>query len=449
MGSYQWLKSMYNQLFLIKSPYTKNQIRSAVSTLTYIYEIQNNDTHISAFAKAIDEIKHLIITQKLLEEREKYKQFWLQNKYIQTISNTFESSQISPQNELIPLKHNDKNVISLFSGAMGLDLGFLLTGYNIKYTLDIDSTVCNTINANLPNVICENKNIIEITGKQILLKTNLDQNQIDLLIGGAPCQPFSSIGKRQGFDDQRSIPLIHFIRLLNELQPKAFVLEEVPGILTCKSTIDPYKKVIDYVIAKLSETNYHFNYCILNSADFGSPQIRKRVIFIGMQNKKPFFPSPTYSNSDNKLKPYNTLWEAIGNTHSIIEKNNFIPYTFKIQNIMKLIPPGGNWKDLPDEIAKNIMQKAYYASGGKSQCFRRLTWDEPSPTLQTDPNHKLSMLGHPTDLRSLNLFEYKRLQGFPDNWKLCGTLSQQFKQIGNAVPIHLSYAIAKCLLYQI
>lgn len=355
---------------------------------------------------------------------------------------------------------NGFTAISLFSGAMGLDLGFLAAGFDIRLANDIDKNSSLTIQNNLPKLPFIHKDFTQVTKEEVLKTASLEVGEVDLLVGGPPCQPFSPAGRRQSFNDPRASPLKSFIKTINDVQPKAFVMEEVPGLLSSRlqhvSISERDKRALlpeeerssafNVVLEMLNSTGYNFTYGILNSADFGAPQVRRRLIFIGLRKGQPSLPKPSFSTSprNEALKPWNTFWQAVAD----IQGKDFssASLSHSVQKYMKYVSPGGYWRHLPQEIIPEAMGGAYKSGGGKMGFYRRLCWDEPSPTVVTSPVQKSTLFVHPEAMRPLSVEEYKRVQGFPDDWKLAGSTNDRYRLIGDAVPVYLSYAIAKHVL---
>lgn len=337
--------------------------------------------------------------------------------------------------------------LSLFSGVGGLDMGFIDNGFEPILFIEMDSDCIDTLRNNV------NPDKVWKSDVRTVKITNIPTP--DVLIGGPPCQPFSVMGKRRGFSDPRSDGLTEYIRILNDTHPKIFVIEEVPHVL--HKSYNALKR-IDIV----KEYGYHYRYKILNSADYGVPQKRRRVIFVGTTlKKKIIFPNPTHIENAFgtkkrliKLKtikkpaykrPWVTIRDVCGDM--IDMEHEFIDFSPNRLEYLRKIPPGGNWRDLPGEDIKKVMGPHPFASsrGGRTGFLRRLSWDKPSPTLMTSPTQQATTLCHPEKDRPLSIEEYKRIQQFPDTWKFFGTTQSKYRQIGNAVPVGLSNAIAKSI----
>ena len=258
---------------------------------------------------------------------------------------------------------------------------------------------------------------------------NLYKN-IDILMGGVPCQSFSYAGKRKGLDDMRGNLLLEFIKIVKNICPKIFIIENVKGLYThCNGTT--FKKIYD----EIENTNNYNIYCkVLNSNDYGVPQNRERLFIVGVsKNIKKEFKFP----EKNEYKP--VLRDVLENCPT----SDGIEYSEKKKKLFELIPEGGCWVDLPLEMQKTYLGKSFESGGGKRGILKRLHMDKPCLTLLTSPSQKQTERYHPIKTRPLQILEYARIQTFPDDYKFYGSLNQQYRQIGNAVPVKLAYHLAK------
>jgi len=361
----------------------------------------------------------------------------------------------------ISIKKNGKPIaLSFFSGAMGLDLGLEKSGFDIRLTCEFDKFCRQTIALNRPNTALLN-DINDYQKQDILNAAQLTQNDdIDLIVGGPPCQSFSTAGKRKGFNDDRGNAFLKYIDLALELRPKYIVIENVRGLLSCPMDHRPHDQrgegypelsedelkggALNFVISKLKKSGYGYSFNLYNSANFGTPQTRERVVIIcSRDGKTPPFLLPTHSDNEKfKLPKWKTLKPCIKN----IKTHDHLNFPEKRLKYYRLLKPGNNWRNLPEELQKEAMGKSYYSGGGKTGFLRRLAWDKPSPTLVTHPAMPATDLAHPIENRPLSIQEYKRIQEFPDNWELAGPLIQKYKQVGNAVPLSLGYALGKTII---
>lgn len=341
--------------------------------------------------------------------------------------------------------------ISLFSGAMGLDLGIEKAGIDIKACVEMNKQAVSTIRCNTSIPVID-RDITTVTSEELLEISGLKSGQVDLIVGGPPCQAFSTAGARRGLDDFRGNVIIQYLRVVSEIQPRYFILENVRGILSAKlnAVPDSYKEyesikndkgsVIRFLANEFKKLGYTISFALFNAANYGVPQVRERVIIFGAKGDKRIpLPQPTHS----ELGLYGTeKWVTLGDVIKDLPEANeseYVPLSKKLQQYMPLVKDGENWTCLEPEIAQEAMGKAYFLGGGKTGFLRRLSYNKPSPTLVTSPIMPATLICHPTELRPLSIKEYARVQQFPDNWKFSGKISEIYKQIGNAVPVGLGY----------
>ncbi len=251
---------------------------------------------------------------------------------------------------------------------------------------------------------------------------------------------------------------IRYLDLIKKLNPTYFVIENVRGLLSVPLKHVPHRKrngklktieekggTLQYILNYLKKCGYKVSFNLYNSANFGTPQIRERVVIIGNKKEKLPYLAPTHSEHGQfGLKPWNTFRTASRGLHNIKHDHvNFPKYRIKYYKKLK---EGQNWKNLPKSLQKEALGSSYFAGGGKTGFLRRLGWNKPSPTLVTDPTMPATDLAHPELDRPLSIQEYKRIQEFPDDWRLNGSLRNQYKQVGNAVPISLGKAIGKLIV---
>jgi DNA (cytosine-5)-methyltransferase 1 len=351
------------------------------------------------------------------------------------------------------------SVISLFSGGGGLDLGFITEGYKIIWAIDNDSNAVATYKANVgENIICADIN-------------NIDVNSIpraDIVIGGPPCQSFSLAGKRN-IEDKRGQLVWKYIHIIEKVCPKAFVFENVTGLLSAKNIEG--KKIIDLLKFEFKNIGYEIEMQTINAADYGIPQRRKRVIIVGLKNGKKFvFPKPTHNESGEGLKKYVSVQEALGDLPAAIDdENGAVTYAIEPQNdyqkrmrsgntvtehfmpqmseldkyIISHIKPGGNYMDVPKNV-NSVRIRRLQKEGGHTTCYGRLAPDKPSYTINTyfnRPNVGCNI--HYSADRLITVREALRLQSFPDTYVLISTSKQGRNTIiGNAVPPMLAEIIA-------
>ena len=352
-------------------------------------------------------------------------------------------------------KNQEPTVLSFFSGIMGLDLGLEKAGFEIKLACENDKYCRQTITLNRPNMALIG-DINQYTAKEILKFAGLTKkDEVDLMIGGPPCQAFSTAGNRKGFNDDRGNVFLKFLDIALEIRPKFIVIENVRGLLSCPMSHRPHDKrgieypdlsldelpggALNFILNRLKKAKYGYSFNLYNSANFGTPQIRERVIIICSRNgQMPPYLIPTHSQNGEfglpKWKTFKQAVKGIKNHHHVNFPDTRLKY-------YKLLKEGQNWKNLPAKLQKEALGNSYYAGGGKTGFLRRLAWNKPSPTLVTHPAMPATDLAHPVENRPLSIEEYNRIQEIPDDWVLAGSLIEQYKQVGNAVPLGLGYAL--------
>lgn len=327
------------------------------------------------------------------------------------------------------------NSIELFAGGGGLALGMSLAGFHHVLLNEFETAACKTLKTNKPewNVIEGDVRHIDFTPLR---------GKIDFLSGGFPCQAFSYAGKGAGFNDTRGTLFFELARAVKEIQPKVFMGENVKGLISHENgrTFETIKNTIAELGYTLVEPR------VLRAIMYQVPQKRERLILIAIRNdiaQNVEFHWPT---------PYHevlTLRDAL--YKSVIYEND-VPvsegaqYPEKKKRVLAMVPQGGDWRNLPEEVAKDYMGGSWLLGGGKTGMARRLSLDEPSLTLTCSPCQKQTERCHPLETRPLSVREYARIQTFPDNWAFQGSMSDKYKQIGNAVPVNLAWAVGRSLI---
>ncbi len=353
---------------------------------------------------------------------------------------------------------SNRDVISLFSGAMGLDIGLIQAGLTVKIGQDFDKSCVETMQANGHNVV--SGNIQEIEPQQLLDMAELSVGEPFLICGGPPCQPFSTAGKRLGINDPRGSLFMDFIKMISYIHPRFFIMENVKGIMSAPLKHTPIANrtkgsmehenqlgtVLDVVLNEFKKLGYTTVYGVLDAVNYGVPQFRERFVLIGSRDHEDIYlPMPShFQMHQNKGLRWNTLYDAIHDLEH--DYGQCTSFSEERMEYLKLVPQGGNWRSLPEDVIKAAMGGAYESGGGKVGFYRRLDYKQPSPTLVTSPVQKASMLCHPTQNRPLSVKEYARIQQFPDNWIFKGTTVAKYRQIGNAVPVGLARALGQVLL---
>ncbi len=335
--------------------------------------------------------------------------------------------------------------ISLFSGAMGLDIGLEKAGIDFKLCQDFDASCFETMLINDKPAMAGD--IREIESSTILKRAGLKQGEVFLLCGGPPCQPFSTAGKRLGINDPRGSLFMDYVRMVDEIRPRFFVFENVKGLTSI--SVDKGGRpgeVLEIILSEFHRIGYKTVYGILDAVHYGVPQFRERLIILGSRdNEDIFLPKPTHFQR-HQLK--SMQWKTLGEAIKDLENNPGPCTSFSEERLrfLRMIPEGGNWRNLPLELQPEAMGGAWKSGGGKVGFYRRLSYSQPSPTVVTSPVQKATMMCHPTQDRPLSVKEYSRIQQFPDDWIIAGTISNQYKQIGNAVPVGLAEAVGNALI---
>lgn len=356
--------------------------------------------------------------------------------------------------------------IGLFSGAGGLDLGLHLAGFATLAVSDIDSDCAATLRANRSafgqRARVLELDVTELRVQQLASESNLGRTQLTLLAGGPPCQAFTTSGRRRALRDDRGSLVGQYLRILSGLKPKYFLMENVTGFFSAALRHRPLRargseheplspderkgSVFRWFLEELIATGYSVTWGVLDAIDFGVPQFRQRAFLIGTTSSDPVF-LPTGSHGPTQTRRgerWRTLRDALA---GLVEANPQIqPLSeFKV-NVFRHIPPGANWRSLPVKLRKETMGGAFFAEGGRSGWWRRLTWDRPAPTILTMPDHSSTALIHPDETRCLSVRECARCQTFPDSFEFQGASRSKYSQIGNAVPVELARALGNQIL---
>ena len=374
-------------------------------------------------------------------------------------------------------------VVSLFSGAMGLDIGLEKTKrFRVIACVEKEPAFCETIRANHSagrlhrDLKVFQRDIADLDPMEVLRDVGLKPGELDVLVGGPPCQSFSTVGRRRTTQDPRGTLLWHFLRFVEVMKPRFFLMENVRGLLSAALKHRPLAKrpdcggqplaadeqhgsVVRLFAADLEaipDASYHMDCFEVNAVNYGAPQLRERALFVGNRfNAVVNFPDPTHGSpyatepqgdlfeQGNGLSPWRTLGDAIG---ALRETNPAImDFSPRKKGYLSLVRPGSNWRSLPVELQKESMGRVWFAKGGRSGWWRRLSFDLPCPTLVTMPNHAGTSLCHPMETRALSIMEYALIQEFPKDWQFCGRLSEQYAQVGNAVPVRLGQVAGEVL----
>ncbi len=319
--------------------------------------------------------------------------------------------------------------IELFAGAGGLALGLEQAGIKCLALNEIDHWACETLRKNRPDW-----NVIEDNVKNVSFKEM--KGKVDVVTGGFPCQAFSYAGKKLGLEDARGTLFYEFARVVKETMPSICIGENVRGLLNHDGG-----RTIQGMISVLDEIGYTvLPPKLLKAIFYNVPQKRERVLIVGIRK-----------DLNHELFEFPKPYQKIYNVRDALKKgelyNTNVPFSVgqkypeTKERVLELVPEGGYWRDLPIDIQKEYMGKSFFLGGGKTGMARRLSWDEPSLTLTCSPAQKQTERCHPEETRPFTVREYARIQTFPDTWEFAGSVTQQYKQIGNAVPVNLAKEI--------
>jgi DNA (cytosine-5)-methyltransferase 1 len=332
--------------------------------------------------------------------------------------------------------------LSFFSGCLGLDLGFHQAGYRCLSLNELNPHAQATIEQNLhrfgdspPRLYRDS--MLDLTPARILDDLGIQAGEVDVMIGGPPCQSFSLAGKRGGLHDPRGQLFLRFIDLIAAVRPRYAVIENVRGLLSKKLGALPV------ILAKIDSAGYRVGYKLYDAADFGVPQHRRRVIFFLARDGETVEPMVGTHGGDGQPR-HATLRDAIEHLQGNTTETKLFPPS--VLQYLQYVPAGGNWRSIPPELRPDWLLKA--TGNGDNNWFHRPAWDVPTRTLAC-----VSMAGncrrnphcHPEELRGLSVEECAAIQTFPDGFALAGSRGQRYRQLGNAVPVKFARAIAEHL----
>jgi DNA (cytosine-5)-methyltransferase 1 len=380
------------------------------------------------------------------------------------------------------MPNNRLTNISLFSGAGGLDIGLHQAGFLTKVCVENDSHCHETLETNRHLLGHEEMpvlgDITMLSPSDLLEYSGLRREEVDLVSGGPPCQAFSTAGHRGSVNDPRGRLFLDFVKIVESIRPRFFVMENVRGLRSAALKHRPLnQRGNDFpdlseeeelgsmlnlgILPEFQRIGYQVVWGELNALDYGSAQDRRRLLFIGSRDTE--LPSetegpsdlskivpPTYSRDlSSGISPVKVLKDVILDLED--DPGPFMPYSPNRAKVFERIPEGRNWRwmrdsdDFSQQELEDFMGGAYTSTGGRVGFWRRLSWDKWSPTLTTSPVQKATGLCHPTKNRPLSVREYARIQGFPDDWTFSGPVASQYRQIGNAVPVELAVSVGKAV----
>ncbi|MBF4163490.1 DNA cytosine methyltransferase [Nocardioides acrostichi] len=353
-------------------------------------------------------------------------------------------------------------MVSLFTGAGGLDTGLDATGeFDLLGCVEIESRYCESLRVNRaagrfgsPSTEIIEADLSVLDPVVLMEKLGIEPGEVDVLVGGPPCQAFSTAGRRKSVADPRGTLVWDFLRFVEALQPTMFVMENVRGLLSAALQHRPIAerpphgppltraelpgsvmRLWAHDLARL-EGGYRADCFEVNAVNYGAPQLRERALVIGNRlGKVVDFPEPTHGPGTDR--PFGTLGEALAGVVEAPAERVLMDFSPRKKAYLELVTPGGNWRTLPPAVAQESMGRAFHAKGGRSGWWRRLSRDLPCPTITTMPNHSSTSMCHPDEVRVLSVAECLAVQEFPADWQVTGSPQEQYAQVGNAVPARL------------
>ncbi len=327
------------------------------------------------------------------------------------------------------------NSVELFAGAGGLALGMEKAGFHHVLLNESDHSACVTLTKNRPEWSVIEGDVRNIDFKPL-------HGNVDFLSGGFPCQAFSYAGKQGGFSDTRGTLFFELARAVSEIQPRVFMGENVKGLVS-----HDHGRTFETIKAAISELGYTLvEPRVLKAIMYQVPQKRERLILLAVRNDVAENVSFRWPSPYKRVMTLRDAFYAGVIYDTDVPKSAGVNYPEKKRKVLALVPQGGDWRNLPETVAKEYMGGSYHLEGGKTGMARRLSLDEPSLTLTCSPCQKQTERCHPIETRPLTVREYARIQTFPDDWQFAGTVSEQYKQIGNAVPVNLAWTVGRSVI---
>ncbi len=363
------------------------------------------------------------------------------------------------------MKKSQRQFISFFSGALGLDIGLKLGGLECLALNEFDPVACRTARTNLGRLYPKQQpklyecDIRSLDPELLTRDLKIRPGKLFAIVGGPPCQAFSTAGRRLGLNDDRGNVFLHFIDLILGLKPKYAIFENVRGLLSVPLVHRPHSQrgggfdslrpeersggALLHILNLLERAGYKTTFNLYNTANFGVPQIRERLIFFASRDGSavPHIAKTHDQEGNDGLPKWKTFRDAIKNLP--LEPPEAGKFPEKRLRYYRLLKEGQNWRSLPKELQPEAMGASWFAGGGKTGFYRRIAWDKPAPTLVTSPTMPATDLCHPEELRPLSVQEYKALQTFPPEYVLEGKLDEKYRQVGNAVPCLFGKVIAE------
>jgi DNA (cytosine-5)-methyltransferase 1 len=373
-----------------------------------------------------------------------------------------------------------REVWSLFSGAMGLDLGLASAQLRPQVAVELDPACAQTVRANPAHPVhWIEDSVSNVTAERLRRESGFD-GDVWLIAGGPPCQAFSPGGNREGLSDPRGNLIFEYFRIVKDVRPAHFLFENVANLTTAALKHRPIDQrpgknwnlsayasdrdhgtddappmtddelagsALRFLLAEISTLkDYQITFGVVDAASYGAAQHRLRFVMLGSRDGEPPPLNVATHNADGTAgcSRWRTLRDVIWDLRD--DPGHHYVYTEGFKRLFELVPPGGYWKDLPPDLQRVALGNAFESGGGKTGFFRRLSWDTPAPTITGKPNRKGAALCHPEAIRPLSVRECARIQGFPDDWVIAGTNEAKYRQIGNAVPVALGAALGKALV---
>lgn len=356
-----------------------------------------------------------------------------------------------------------RSVMSLFSGAGGLDLGLEMTGWTVLAQVEMDPDCVRTLQLQADrrdhDSLVLGSRIEDVDPVLLRRRLGLRRGELGLIAGGPPCQPFTTSGLRQALSDRRASTLFpSYLRIVDEFAPRALLIENVDGMLSAALRHRPLLErgrgwagsapfeerkgsFLRWFLDELTSRGYAVAWGVVEAADYGVPQRRQRAIVTAVKGTRPcWLPPPSHGGLGQPA--FRSLGEAL---EQVEEAGAVMPLSQRKLDVYQHVPAGGNWRDLPEQLQRSTMGRAYAAAGGKSGWWRRPGRDAPSPTILGMPDHSSTALMHPEELRCLSVLECAAAQSFPQEVRFAGRPRSQYQQVGNAVPPLLGAALGRHL----
>ena len=346
------------------------------------------------------------------------------------------------------------NVLSIFSGGGGIDCGFKKAGYSICFSTDFWAPACQTLEKNRVGklVVCDDIRNIDYAAE--LNKIGMQLSDIDVLVGGPPCPAYSKsrfyrTDMKRALDDANSFTLREYFRALEEIRPKVFLFENVYGFI-----YKPHQPALDYLKEKAEEFGYDIKYQVVNTANYGVPQTRERFLCVGIKKGEgaPFiFPKETHYNPEKYdpdtcagKEPWVTCGQAIGDIDFDLPEDESRQAGAKHKDLLKLIPPGENYLYLTAE--RGYPDPQFKWRSRYWSFLLKLSPDRPSWTIQATWSDNMGPFHWKN--RYLRISEIKRIQTFDDDYEITGCFGDQWRQVGNAVPVKMAEVMARAIKEQ-